>query len=353
MSLSVEQAYDEIEKILLYGFLTVGVSYGDEHFLFKSITDKEYLNLDLYRSSDKTASDLLYHLSFCTVFINDRNFLEDRFNSIHDLIRVYLGMPVPFIMKVRDTIQKLNSEYLYAIKFLEGFCYTDRSRYLWRVFDVNNRSKYLGIPGLDSVGMNSVQENWIVINKRLDEEEVYSRDLNFALLVASSMNPKGSKTLSRNYDAHKREIDELRDDIAKYGYDRKRVEEQQKKAEWSAPVKSREDLVRELYRQMSGHKDKHDLFIDEWMKEQQAVAERAKAQAEARQQEFRAKIKDVDLGTMEPSRPISTAELNRRLAAKKLVSKDKFTGQPMVLEDAGEMKERYLKKMGSTIISKR
>jgi hypothetical protein len=353
MGLSVEQAYDELERALLYGFLTVGVSYGDTHFLFKNITDKEYQNLNLYRSENGTVPDLMYHLAFCTVFIGDRNFLEDRFNSIHELIQIYMQMPVLLIVKIKDAIQKLNSEYLEVIKFLEGFCYTDRSRYLWKVFDVNSRSRYLGISGLDNVGMNSVQDNWVAINSKLDDEEAYGRDLNFALLVASSMNPKGSKTLSKNYDAHKKEIDELREDIAKYGYDRKRIEEQQKKAEWSAPIKGKEDLVRELYRQMSGKKDKHDLFIDSWMKEQKATAERAKAAAEARQQEFRDKLKDVDLSTLEPSRPISTAELNKRLAAKKLTSKDKFAGQPMVLEDAGEMKERYLKKMSSTIISKR
>lgn len=347
MGLSVQQAYDSIEKILLYGFVTVGVSYGDNHFLFKNITDKEYSNLGLYRSTDNLSSEVLYHLAFCTVFIDSRNFLEDRFRSIHDLVCIFRSMPVPFIVRVRDAIKKLNEEYLAAIKFLEGFCYTDRSRYLWRVFDVNNRSGFLGIPGLDSVGMNSAQENWTIINKRLDDEEAYGRNFNFALLVASSMNPKGTKVLSRNYDFHKKELEELREDIAKYGYDRKRVEEQQKKAVWTAPIKSREDLVRELYRQMSGKKDKHDLFIEAWIKQQRDLAERAKNQAEARQQEFRAKVQDMDLSKIEDSKPISTSDLNKILAQRKsLVS----VSTPMVVPDEQGEKERYIRKMSSTII---
>ena len=347
MGLNVEQAYDSIEKILLYGFVTVGVSYGDDHFLFKNITDKEYSNLDLYRSSDNLKSDVLYHLAFCTVFINNRNYLENRFTGVHELVQIYLSLPVAFVVRIRDAIQKLNTEYLAAVKFLEGFCYTDRSRYLWRVFDVNNRSKYLGIPGLDSVGMNSVQENWTIINKRLDDEDAYGRDLNFALLVASSMNPKGTKVLSRNYDSHRKELEELRDDIAKYGYDRKRVEEQKKEAVWTAPIKSREDLVRELYRQMSGKKDKHDLFIDAWIKQQRDAAERAKEQVEARQQEFRAKLKDIDLSTVEDSKPISTSDLNKILAQRKT---DMAVSTPMVVPDEREDKDRYIRKMSSTII---
>jgi hypothetical protein len=195
--------------------------------------------------------------------------------------------------------------------------------------------------------MNSVQENWTIINKRLDDEDAYGRDLNFALLVASSMNPKGTKVISRNYDFHRKELEELREDIAKYGYDRKRVEEQKKEALWTAPIKSREDLVRELYRQMSGKKDKHDLFIEAWIKQQRDAAERAKEQAEARQQEFRAKIKDIDLSAVEDSKPISTSDLNKILAQRK---SEMSVSAPMVVHDEREEKDRYIRKMSSTII---
>jgi hypothetical protein len=347
MDHSVEQAYDSLEKILLYGFITVGVSYGDSHFLFKNITDKEYANLDLYRGVDDTKSDVLYHLAFCTVFINGRNFLDDRFNSIRELIAFYFSTPISVIIKIRDAIQRLNTEYLSAIKFLEGFCYTDRSRYLWKVLDINNRSKYLGISGLDSVGMNSVQENWVLINKRLDDEEAYGRDFNFALLVASSMNPKGTKVLSRNYDFQKKELEELRGDIAKYGYDRKRIEDQKKAAVWTAPIKSRDDLVRELYRQMSGKKDKHDLFIEAWIRKQREEAEKVKDQVEERQREFRAKIQETDLSKVEGSKPISTSDLNKILAKNRATV---AVSSPMVVHDEREDKDRYIRKMSSTII---
>jgi len=350
MSLTVVQAYDNIEKIITHGFLTAGVSYAGHHFLLKSMTDKEYGNLALYRRDDDVFADILYHLSFCTVFIDSSNFLENRFIRIPQLVQFYSTLPVVFVTKIKDTIQKLNKHYLNSLSFLEGFCYTDKSRYLWRILNLENRDHYLGIAGLSNVGMNSVQENWIVINKRLDEEELYSKDLNLALLISSAMNPKGTKVISRNYDTQKKELDELRKDIAEYGYDRKRVTEQKKKSDWSAPVKSREDLVRELYRQMEGKKDKHDLFIEEWVRSQQSMAEEAKKQAEDRQKEFRAKIDALDMSSTEGSKPISASELRKILADKKELQRDAPIQEFMTAAAQNESSERFLKKISSTVI---
>jgi len=102
-----------------------------------------------------------------------------------------------------------------------------------------------------------------------------------------------------------------------------------------------------LYRQMSGKKDKHDLFIDAWIKQQRDAAEKAKEQVEARQQEFRAKLKDIDLSTVEDSKPISTSDLNKILAQRK---SDMAVSTPMVVPDEREDKDRYIRKMSSTII---
>jgi len=348
MDMNIQQAYENIEKIIIQGFLTVGISFNKNYFLIKNITDKEYNNMDFYRSENDKYYNILYHLSFCTVFINSINFLEKRIENISKLVKFYTSMPISFIVKIRDIIEKLNNEYLASLNYLEGFCYTDRSRYLWSVVDINSRSQYLGIAGLNNVGMNSVQENWIIINKKLDDEDSYQKSLDLSFLIASASNPKGVKVLSRNYDSHKKELDELRSDIAKYGYDRKRIEEQQVKAEWTAPIKSREDLVRELYRQMSGKKDKHDLFIDQWMKQQRDMAEEAKKQAETRQREFRVKLQDVDMTRLEESMPISSAELKKRLIKNKISEK---SNQSMSSFENYDQKDRFIKKISSTIIT--
>jgi hypothetical protein len=347
MSLTVEQAYKNVEKIIVNGFLTASMFYGDTHFLFKNITDKEYANLGYYRQENDLFSDMVYHLSFCTALVNGLNYLEDRFFRIHDLLEFYVKLPSVFVEKIYETIQKLNGVYIESLDYLEGFCYTDRSRHLWQVLDINNRSSFTGIAGVDNVGINSVQENWIIINKRLDDEESYQRELQLSLMVASATNPKGTKSISKSFDQRKTELDELRADIAKYGYDRERVREQQEKAIWTAPLKSRDDLVRELYRQMAGKKDKHDLFMDRWIAEQRAKAEEAKINAEKRQKEFREKFSEAELGAMEESKPVSALELKAKLD--KGVTPAGVGLAISTAEHVGE-RENFLKKISSTVI---
>lgn len=349
--MTVQSAYDNLERIITYGFMSVRVQWGDSWLLLKNITDKEYTSSEMLRDTADPTQEFMYLLAYCTVFIGNHNILVDRSEKLGDLLSFYHRMPTVFLNKLKDTIQKINTEYIDSLKFLEGFCYTDRSRYLWRVLGVGSRSLYMGIPGLDGVGTNSVQENWFIVNRRLDEEDVYEKDFNLSTLVASSMNAKGTKSITRVYEARKKELEELREDIAKYGYDKKRVEEQKKKAEWTAPVKSREDLVRELYKQMRGEKDRHDLFIESWMTAQKEKAEEAKRSAEAHQKEFRESLKEVDLSDMEGSRPVSSEELRRVLERQR--KKVEVSGETQSYISAFEtydQKDRFLKKISSTVI---
>jgi hypothetical protein len=253
-----------------------------------------------------------------------------------------------FLMKIRDAIRKLNDEFIESIDFLEGFCYTDRSRYLWKVLDLSRRDEFVGFSGLRNTGLNSVQENWIIINKRLDEEDEYKKDFHLAILIASSSNPKGAKTISKNYEFQMKELDELRKDIAQYGYDRKRVEEQQRPEGWAAPLRTKDDLVKELYREMSGHKDKHDLFIEKWLEQQRSKAEDAKKRAEEKQQQFRQKVQVIDEATVEESKPISTEELNRRIRDRK---EARGSVRPYISAyEATDNRELFMRKLSATVI---
>jgi hypothetical protein len=101
---------------------------------------------------------------------------------------------------------------------------------------------------------------------------------------------------------------------------------------------------------MSGKKDRHDLFIEQWMKQQRELAEEAKKQAEMKQKEFRAKLQDVDLTTVEGSRPISSVELKKILAKSKSIGRDSPATQYGPSFDGEDPKDRFLKKISARII---
>jgi hypothetical protein len=344
----VKDAYENIERIIVYGFLSVRISFNGHDLLIKSISDREYQQMQMLCSTKDRKRFNFLSLAFCTISIDGMNLLEERDRNIWKIVELFKRSSALFMLRVIEAINELNQTYADSLEFLEGFSYSPRSRYLWSVIDPFNRSSFTGMRGLDLIGINSVIENWISINKKLDDEHEYGTNLNSTLLIVGASNYKSAKMLSKNYEKHIQELKELRDDILKYGYDRKREEENEKKREtWTAPLSSREDLVKELYRQMGGKKDKHDLYIDQWIENQKNKAEAVKQNVIDRQQAFRKKIEESDLDLLEPSKPISLQELNRILEQNKIRPENRVY---MAGKDGTEIKDRVLKKISTRII---
>lgn len=345
--MQVEEAYENLERIIIYGFLSVRISFNGHDLLIKNISDKEYQQMLMFCSDTDRMRLNLFSLAYCTVSIDGENLLEKRNENISQIIGFYKKSSALFIVKIVEAINELNTTYMESLDYLEGFCYSNRSRYLWGVVDPYNRSQYTGIRGLDVIGVNSAVESWISINKKLDDEQEYTKSLNNTILIVGATNYKSAKMLSKNYEKHTEELQELRDDVCKYGYDKKRIEENDKKREeWIAPLKSREDLVRELYRQMSGKKDRHDLYIDKWIENQKKKAEVAKKNVEERQIAFRKKIEETDLDLLEPSKPISSNDLNKLLENKNKRSNNTY----MRNKEDDEIKERVYKRLSAKVI---
>jgi hypothetical protein len=342
----VRDAYDNIERVITYGFLSARISFRGHDLLIKNISDKEYQQMLMLCSDTDRYKLNIFSLAFSTISIDGFNVLENRNETLAEILKFYRRSPALLVLKVVDVINELNQTYIDSLSFLEGFSYSDRSRYLWSVVNPYRRSEYVGMRGLDTIGINSVTENWISINKRLDDEHIYERDFNNTLLIVGASNYKSAKMLSKSFEAHSQELKELRDDIRKYGYDRKRVEKNnQKREEWTAPLTTREDLVKELYRQMSGDKDKHDLYIDQWIENQKKKAELVKKSVEDKQMAFRHKVESGELDLLEPSKPISQYELNKRLEQNKKLDNTYMSGK-----EGSEIQERVLKRISAKVI---
>jgi hypothetical protein len=315
--MKVEKAYKNIEDIITYGFLYRGICYRDSVIILKTISDKEYKLIPFY-IPDSNDNLPLYRLAFSTFMINGYNFLIDRNNNISKLIDFYNNISITSVQRLMANVNEVYKEYIDSLDFLEGFCYSDKSRVLWSIYKGSNNSSLCGIEGIDNIGLNSTQESWIVINRQLDEEEEYNKDFRLSLMVASSMNGKGCQKIENQYDFHKKELEEVREGIVKYGYDKRRIlKSKEENKGWATPLKTREDTVRELNRQMSGDKDKHDIFIDDWIKKQKEKVEDTKRLSEEKQKVFRDKIKkDIDFTKLEDSRMATPEEVERMMKSK-------------------------------------
>lgn len=349
--MEIEEAYKNLEDIISQGFLTKSFSYNELYCVIKNITDKEYRSLTyMFDINNRDNQYPLYKLAYSTFMVNGVNYLEDRNGKIQELLKFYKDTPSIVIQSLLECIEDIHYQYIEAVECLEGFCYTDKSRYLWKVMNNNAFPKIntYGLKGLDNIGINSVQENWIIINSGLDREEEFSTQFDLSLMIASSLNSKGAKSISSSYEAQKKEVKDVREEIAKYGYDIKRVLEGKKKNKWSMPLNTREDMVRELNRQMRGEKDQHDLFMEKWYKLQKDKAEAAQKAAEDKQKEYRQRLDTMTHDDMiEGSRPISSEELEKKLKNKEII---KGLSQSSDSFEKSENKKHFLRKIGISVI---
>lgn len=342
--MEIHEAYKNIEDIVSKGFLSELIEYGNIKIVLKNITDKEFDIMPFYSGSN-SEHNVYYKLAFATYMINGVNLLIKRNFFIEALVEFYKKIPAPFLSVLLEILEDLHLNYLESSNFLEGFAYTNRSRHLWKTISNNLFviNPY-GIEGIEALGINSLQENWVLINNQMDDEESYKMQFNLSLMVASSFNGKGAKSLSNNFEARERDIQEYRESLSKYGYDKRRIEEE-KKQEWAPQLRTRDDLVHELERQMRGERDKHDLFMEEWYKDQKKRSEDAKTRALEKHKELTKKFDESDLD-FEPTRTATEDEI------RKLSRPIKNPGAS-VSHDAFRKKddeERFLSKMSSRVI---
>jgi hypothetical protein len=343
--MEVPKAYDYLHKMITQGFISLGFSIDEHYFVFKTVTDRESEQISFYSDPKDLTKTSILKVSMATVAINGKSYLEDRSQAIRDLEKFYRQVPSILMSKIYESVNTLQDEILEATEFFEGFCYTDHSKALWRVFSSGVTSEsYTGIKGLECIGLNAIKEAWISLNRVLDSEESYYEKLKLALLIASSMSPKGGKDLLNKVEAQRVSIEEQRNELAKYGHFKKK-REKNKKEQWTAPLDTKEDLVRALHNQVTGKKDKHDLFIDEYLRKVKEDIDRKKEESLKKSLAYRKSLDETLLDT-EGSRQVTEEEmasLNKKRA--KTVA---FVEDPEKMTH--EKTEKYLTKISPRVL---
>lgn len=345
--MDVSEAYSILEDIVLKGFITTSVSINNKNIILKTVSDAEFKNIEYYLSTGDLNERLLFRVIFSTFMIDGYNFLTDRDEKIKVLQTMYKSIPSIQFSNILKKTDELHERYLSSLRYLEGFSYTDRSRYLWKGMIEGNiaTNRMNGIEGSQYLGINSVQSNWVAINRRLDSEDKYEVDFNLSIMVASSFNSKGARSISRTHEIQRTELEETRKKIAEFGYDEIRYKKERALDEWSKPIKSREDIVRELEKQIKGKKDKHDIFIENWIKRQKDIADKAKKSVEKKQEEYRKKVQEEDATKIESSRlasPEEVKKLNQR-------SPRGLVHRTISMENFNK-KQKFIKKVSSVVL---
>lgn len=335
-----------MSDLIYKGFLTMRMKIAGEDFVFKTVNEKEHNLIKLYSGfSDKgyAVRFNLNYLAFSLLMAEGKNFLINRNDKIKKCYDFFGQFPYQLHNRIMEELIQLRDIAFDCVSYVEGFSYTEQSRRRWNIS--NKLNTFSDFPGSKNLGMNAYQESWILINRMLDDEETYNKDFSLALLVASASNPKGVRSVRGRHDATIQRTEERRKKLARKGSHEKRAWTPEG---WAAPVDTAEELVAELMRQMDGKKDKHDLFIDDYMKKLRERAEEQTRQAEERIQKLRERReKEGDIPAITGTQRILTAEesekLNRKSNNLMIVKSDEVADK--------KEEDRFYQKIGSRVLT--
>jgi len=350
-----KEAYHILSDVIYKGFLTLSLDMIGRVFVFKTVNEKEYDLIKIYAGDPGHETHInrfnLNFLIFSLLSIDGFCVLDKRNDKYRTIYKLISGMPNKLRAKILDELNGIRKIYYEAMQFIEGFSYTDQSRRRWRLIGekLPNCEEFTGIPGTSNMGLNVCQENWMLLNRMLDDEERNNRYFSLAVLVASASNPKGARGIRARHDASLQKTEERRKKIAKKGTLKKT---QWTPKGWAAPVDTAEELVEELMRQMQGKKDKHDLFIDEHMRKIKEEAEKQEQQAEEKLRKIRKKREEEGIGTtLTGTHRVLTQE-----ESKELMSKESRNNLVIVQSEEvadKDQEKRYFKKIGSKVLKAR
>jgi len=350
-----DEAYRSLSDLICKGFLTVGMEMAGKTLIFKTINDREYDLIRLYSGIPSDSMNYLrtnlFFLAFSTLLIDGQNALADREQKIGDLYDFFSNLPLTITSTIQVELGLLKNTVIEVSKYLEGFCYTTYSRDLWRAIkDLPNKEEFTGIKGTSSIGLNTYQHSWVLLNRVMDTEEEEDRDFDNAILIASAQNSKGAKSVRGKHDSAIQTRDERRKKLARKGASDKA---QWSPEGWAAPVDTAEELVAELERQMHGVKDKHDLFVEDYMKQMEEKEAQAKKEEEDKLVVIRQRRKAEGGFPLSGSQRILTPEENARMNANLRRPNNNLMILPSDEVASPEERERYYSKIGSKLLTGR
>jgi len=341
------EAYSALADLIFKGFLTTELKVDNKLLIFKTVNEKEYDLIKVYSGRpdvlDYQMRFNVYFLIFSLFIADNQNILCDRSNKIPDLYKYFLSFPAQVLNKMVTDLNVLRTITYESVKYLEGFSYTNISRGNWVTLRGNlpSTTEFTGIPGTSELGMNVHQESWCAINKAMDDEDDYHKDFILFLMVSSASNPKGSRTIRNQYESAKKMAEDRKKKMAKDGFiDTKKWSPEG----WAVSTDTAEELVAELEREISGVKDKHDIFMENYMKNLRDQAEKRVQEAEERINRIREGHDNVFIDGEQ--RAMTSEEVEN------LMSK-KGNTTAIVPEDVvtPEDKNKFYKKIGARVLT--
>lgn len=345
-----DEAYLTLTELISKGFLTTEIDLSGKIFVFKTATEKEFEYARMLSGhpdrKDYNSRFNVYFMCLSLLAVDGYNVLAHRNEDMSVLLGFFKSLPDKIFSNLFEGITDIRNVSYEVIKFLEGYCYTNKSRKLWKTLagKFPNSDEVTGVPGTSLMGLNIHQEIWLSINRMLDDEEEYNKQFSLALLVASATNPKGTRRIRGQHDTNVKNMEDKRSELALKGF----IDVAQWSPKgWAAPTDTLEGLVAELERQMEGKKDRHDLFIEGYMK---SMREKAEKREEAVRERIKKAREQGDQRLLTSSQRPLTKEETEELMRKRGRTVISARGEDQA---SSEDKDRFIRKVSNKVLTSR
>jgi len=213
---------------------------------------------------------------------------KDLFFEIYDVLLNSSTFPILYKMKVYADYLMVTATR--TSKYLESFCYTEESRYMWKSWKAKNKFSNFRFDSL-----NQIQNSWVIWNEAEDHRLESNSEWEKAFFIASATNPKGVETVSKKWKTQESLEEERRREFV----------EKAKKGEFeqspsSTPRrnfnkhKSVEELREEMRKWVLGEEDEHDNIVTEYKNEIQRTVEEMQRRSEEIKLRNKRKKEDIE-----------------------------------------------------------
>jgi hypothetical protein len=271
----MSNCFNDIRDIIQFGYIEQSFKIND---IFIKLKNPNLQTIDWANQFSPSTSieKNLAILSKCITSIAGRD-TENLHFEIYDML--INSQIFSILHKIGVYADLLMSRAIKSNKYLEAFCYTEESRYLWKAWKA--RSLFSNHKLND---LNNIQISWVIWNEAEDERFESDKEWEKAFFIASATNPKGVEAVQKKWKMREQTEETRRLEIvedAKKGI----LENTENKPKKTHIKKSKttEDLRDEMRRWVMGEEDEHDISVREYKEEiQRSVDEMVRRSEEIR-----------------------------------------------------------------------
>lgn len=262
--------YEGILELLHYGFLSAPVQLGGVSLSLRTL-NKGDLFLLQHRTAHSNSEDIRRWMVASSIWLANGHLLLAEPSATPWVYNQLQGLRPPYLKLLVHVLNSLSKQQINHYDLIDSFCSEPLSRAMWRQTNgLYPSTAYSGLPGVEHLGMNTVQKLWIAHNRFEDIREQIDSEWSHAKFIASATAPKGVEQLNQKETAmresertRKQELFDktyyrwlgyLREDGTVLGSDRPVFRQA------STP----DELAEEMRKWVSGEMDAHDQIVADY-----------------------------------------------------------------------------------------